>query len=132
MLHANLGNDNWVPLPFLGEGAASLVAVILAIADSQGGIVLLDEVDSRIHHSKLNEMWTLIIQASAHFETQIFASTHSQESLEALVEAVEKTDYIDKTVYFRLRRDVKTTKVTSVAYKGRDIIAAVHQNWEVR
>ncbi len=130
MIHADIGGGNLIPLPFLGEGAVSLTSAILAIAESTGGYVFLDEIDATVHHSKLNELWVLLIRAAKDFDTQIFAATHSEESLVALVEAIS-THHTGRVTYNRLRR-TKSGDIQAVSYAGDGLVGALTQRWEVR
>ena len=130
MIHADIGKGNMIPLPFLGEGAVSLTSAILAIAESTGGYVFLDEIDATVHHSKLNDLWSLLVKAANDFDTQLFAATHSEESLVALVEAIS-VHYIDKVTYNRLRR-TKSGDIQAVSYAGDGLVGALTQRWEVR
>jgi len=130
MIHADIGGGNMVPLPFLGEGAVSLTSAILAIAESTGGYVFLDEIDATVHHSKLRDMWFLLLKAAKDFDTQLFAATHSEESLEALVQAIGSLTVADVS-YQRLRR-AKSGDVEAVAYEGDGLVGALAQRWEVR
>ncbi len=130
-LHADIGSNNWVQLPFLGEGAVSLTSAILAIADSRGGMVLLDEIDSAVHHATLQAMWCLLFRAAKRFDTQLFVTTHSEESLEALTSAMISEGIEQNTSYHRLRRD-KHTKIVPVSYNGNELSGALAQDWEVR
>lgn len=130
ILHANIGNDNWIPLPFLGEGAVALTSAVLALADCTGGMVFLDELDAAVHFSKLADMWSLVRAAARTFQTQVFATTHSDESLRALA-SIAGNDDLDDTRYFRLR-ETKLGAVEAVPYHGAELLSAISQGWEVR
>lgn len=131
ILHADIGNNTWVQLPFLGEGAVSLASTVLAMADSQGGSVFLDEIDAAVHHGTLEEMWRLVLKASKQFDVQVFATTHSEESLEALAQAMTLENAQSRVSYHRLRRG-KAEDVVAVSYDGDSLNAALTQDWEVR
>lgn len=133
VLHANIGveKENWVPLPFLGEGAVILASAILAIADCQGGSVLLDELDAAVHHASLHQMWSLLLQASKRFDVQLFATTHSEESLEALIDAVAESGSAERVSYQRLRVN-KKGEHSAAAYSGQELLDTIRQKWEVR
>lgn len=128
---ANIGSGNWVPLSFLGEGSVSLASMIIAMADSQGGIIFLDEVDATVHHSALASMWRLIMQAAIDFDVQVFATTHSEESLEAVAEAASSAARLDKLSYTRLRK-TKSGDLRGVHYDGESLVSAIKQDWDVR
>lgn len=131
ILHANIGNGQFIPFQFLGEGAVGLISAILSIVDCSGGNVLLDELDSAVHYSALEKMWLLLIEVAIEFKTQIFITTHSGESINALVEALKKNGKHDVVAYHRLRPE-KSGDVSAVTYKGQQLSDAIAQRWEVR
>ncbi len=46
------------------------------------GILLVDEIDTGLHHTVLEGMWRLVLEAAARRNVQIFATTHSDRLLE--------------------------------------------------
>ena len=131
VIHADIGGENWIPLPFLGEGAVSLAGILLTMATAQGGVILLDEFDAAVHHSLLSNMWSLVFQAAEEFNVQVFATTHSENSLEAATAAAQKTNNTHKLHYSRLRK-TKIGDVQAVEYSGPDLSSALQEDWEVR
>lgn len=73
------------PVPFhsLGEGAVRILSIILALVNSRDGILLIDEVDTGLHHSIQIKMWAFIFTLAEQLNVQLFATTHSQDCLSA-------------------------------------------------
>lgn len=130
-IYADLGENKLVPVPFLGEGASNLLNLALAFLDVEGGILFLDEMDSVVHHSLLLDMWKLIYRMSKRMKVQVFSTTHSEESLEAAVQAASAEKSLTELSYVRLRRD-KTGNIAPVQYTGKKLQSSLSESWEVR
>ncbi len=129
MLHGDIGIKKKIPLALLGDGISRLVGIILALSRSENGIVLIDEFENGLHHSKLAQVWKAINHASREFNTQVFATTHSYECVTAAYEAFADEKEFDFG-YHRLDRvddviDVKT-------YSKESLESAIELNFEVR
>ncbi len=51
-------------------------------------VFLADEVENGLHHSRQPLMWRQIRDFAVRFNKQVFATTHSQECLEAAADAM--------------------------------------------
>lgn len=73
------------PVPFhsLGEGAVRILNLILALVNSRDGVLLVDEIDTGLHHSVQVKMWDFVFRLAEQLNVQIFATTHSQDCLSA-------------------------------------------------
>ena len=101
MIHGYLkGYNEPVPLPLLGDGARRVASLVLAIGAARDGVVLVDEIENGIHHSVMKSLWEVIAEGAALFNTQVFATTHSQECVYAAHEAFKSR----KQYNFRLHR----------------------------
>lgn len=129
LLHADIGLGRKVPVNFLGDGANRLLSIVLAMAHSRGGVVLIDEIDSGLHHSVQRRMWSWLTESAAHFECQIVATTHSYGCLEAAREGLADLLPAD-FVYFRF--DEEDGVVKARRYDLPMLDAAIHEGWEVR
>lgn len=86
------GRKRRVPLGSAGDGVRRMLAISLALSYARRGYLLVDEIDTGLHHSVLAGMWKLVIAAARQNDVQVFATTHSKDCLEALAEAVETTE----------------------------------------
>jgi len=118
-----------VPLPLLGDGTRRLASLILAICTAQGGVVLVDEIENGIHHSVMKDMWSAVAEAASLFNTQVFATTHSQECLVAAHEAFK-----ERNAYrFRLHRlDRLNGEIAAATYDRESLEGALSIPLEVR
>lgn len=88
MIWGDVGLSELVPLPAMGEGMTRVARLILAISSAPGGLVLIDEIENGLHHSILSKVWKAVDQAAKNFDTQVVATTHSYECLEAAHQAL--------------------------------------------
>ena len=126
MIWGDIGLPELIPLSAMGEGMTRIARLILAIASTPGGVVLVDEIENGLHHSILPKVWQVVDTAAQQFNTQIFATTHSFECIEAAQPFLCSGD-------FRLHRlEVSGTENRCVTFKPNGISAAIRHNLEVR
>lgn len=92
MIWCDMGLPEMLPLGVAGEGMLRVAQLVLAMQGLEAGIVLYDEVESGLHHSVLVKTWKALEHASREFGTQIFATTHSVECIQAAYEALSPDD----------------------------------------
>jgi hypothetical protein len=73
-----------VPIGVVSNGVEKFMGILLGIAASANGAVLVDEIDSCVHHSKIAGVWEALRSFAKEYSTQLFISTHSAEWLAAL------------------------------------------------
>lgn len=129
ILYADLGYDRLLPFSVLGEGIYRLFTFLLAIINTQDGIVLIDEIENGIHHSITKQVWSLIGQVSEQYKVQVIATTHSYECIEAAHAAFSETDRYD----FQLHRiDRLQNRLKTVTYDQETLETALKIPFEVR
>lgn len=131
-IHATIdGFQRKIPISLMGDGIGRILSITLAIFVSQNGVVLVDEIENGLHHSKLAEFWTAITKACITANCQIIATTHNYECLSA---ASKSTSIIDKDCfsYVRLERKKGTEKLIAIQYSGDELSNALEAEFEVR
>lgn len=88
MIWADIGLRELVPLSVMGAGMTHLTRIVIAAASVPGGVLLVDEIENGLHHSVLPDVWRVVGKAAEQFNTQVFATTHSFECVEAAHEAL--------------------------------------------
>ena len=126
MIWGDIGWPELVPLSVMGEGMTQIARLVLSIASVPGGVVLVDEVENGIHHSVLPDVWRVIEEAAKQFRTQIFATTHSFECIEAAHQALGSDGFLLH------RLEVSDTESRCVTFKPNGISAAIRHGLEVR
>ena len=126
MIWGDVGLPELIPLPAMGEGMTRIARIVLAIAASPDGVVVLDEIETGLHYSVLPKVWEVIDTAAKQFNTQIFATTHSFECVEAAHQSLG-------TNRFLLHRlEANGTENRCVTYEPEAITAALQHPLEIR
>jgi len=129
MINGDIGIGRMIPLPFIGEGTGRLLSILLAISAAPNGVVLIDEIENGLHYSVLKNVWNAIAGYARKSNTQIIASTHSLECIEAAHQAFCKDDIYD----FRLHRlDRINDTISTVSYDKETLDASIKAELEVR
>ena len=81
-----------------------LASILVAIASSRKGVVLIDEFENGIHHSVLPKIWEAVAEFAERSDTQVFATTHSAECIRAAHEVFTGREYVFQL--FRLQRAI--------------------------
>lgn len=78
------GLSKLVPVNMLGDGIRKMFTLITAMYSVRGGILLVDEIDNGLYCKTMRTLWSAILQAADILDVQVFASTHSIDSLNSL------------------------------------------------
>ncbi|MGL6076018.1 MAG: AAA family ATPase [Fimbriiglobus sp.] len=78
------GQKKRVPLGSLGDGTRRILSIAASLECAKDGMVLADEIDSGLHYSMMQNMWKMVIERAVASNTQVFATTHSWDCIEAL------------------------------------------------
>jgi hypothetical protein len=85
------GEEGPVPLGTLGEGVTRMLALALHLVRTEGGHLLIDEIENGLHWSVMPKVWRFLIETARARDVQVFATTHSKDWLEGLA-ALHRTD----------------------------------------
>jgi hypothetical protein len=72
------------PIGTHGDGMQRMLGLSLALVRSRGGVLLVDEIDTGLHHSVMADMWRLVTKAAVDQDIQVFATTHSRDCVQGL------------------------------------------------
>jgi AAA15 family ATPase/GTPase len=98
-----------VPMPQMGQGVQHLIRIFSQLIAEGSDACLIDEIENGIHHSMLEQVWSGIATASVGLGTQVFATTHSYECVEAAHAAFSKRESYDLRIIqlFRVAEGVQ-------------------------
>lgn len=123
------GLERRVPLGTMGDGVKRLLALSLALVRSAGGFLLVDEIETSLHHSVLPSMWRLVLETASRLGIQIFATSHSHDCLAALEKVCrDRSEFCDDVAVLRIERD----RETAVRYGGDELEVVIEQELEIR
>ena len=80
--HSQLG---LMPISTYGDGIKKVLVLANAIANSAGGVLLIDEVETAIHKKYYDDIFNFLVKASRAFNVQMFITTHSIEAIDGLL-----------------------------------------------
>lgn len=121
--------DRRIPLGTVGDGLKHLVSLSLHLLSASGGCLLVDEIDTGLHHTVMSEMWRLVIETAKRLNVQVFATTHSWDCVEALAWIHDRHPGLAREV--RLHR-VDPGASATVVYTMDEIAIAARGQIEVR
>ena len=130
-LYVSLQGGPLLPLSAMGEGMISVANYAAAIFDTDGGLILIDEVENGIHYTALERLWRQIGQAVKDTGTQVVASTHSYECVRAAYQAFQGDP--DTLQLVRLQQgDDAPAAVAAVDYDLETLEGALDMSLDLR
>lgn len=123
------GGGRKLPLSSFGDGMRRLLALTLSLIESANGVLLIDEIDSGLHWTVMEDLWRLVIDTARKADIQVFATTHSLDCIRGLAAVVEtEKSFADDVSIQKIERSLKR----AVAFDAADIQDAIRHNIEVR
>lgn len=100
-LHVEYEGAGLVPIQAMGDGLRRALHLAAVVTDvSEGGVLLVDEIEVGMHTTVLEEVFGWLCEACAEAGVQLFATTHSLEAVDAILEGAPDDDL----VLYRLRK----------------------------
>jgi len=81
---ADTGLQKLVPINVLGDGIRKMFTLMTAMYSVKDGILVIDEVDNGLYYKSMGTLWKALLKTARQLNTQLFISTHSIDSLNAL------------------------------------------------
>lgn len=118
-----------LPIGTMGDGIWRLLALSLSLVRARGGVLMIDEIDTGLHYSALEDMWRLVGLTAKRLGIQVFATTHSSDCWKALAAVCADlgSGQEDATIH-RIERD----KTESVPFTEAEMIIAARSDLEIR
>ena len=124
------GVEGRVPIGSVGDGMWRLLGLALALARARGGVLLVDEIDTGLHYTVMQKMWTMLAERSRSLDVQVFATTHSRDCYESLA-SIADSDAVppgDLTIH----RIQAGNGKSSVSLPEHEVAAVAESGLEVR
>ncbi|MEY2828998.1 MAG: hypothetical protein RIQ33_856 [Bacteroidota bacterium] len=126
--------DYTLPLTQMGSGAVNFVRILIELVVCRNKRLMIDEIDSGIHHSKMKNYLKAIMTAAKQNNVQIFATTHSAECIKYYKEALEELEdgkYKDDARIIHLH-EIKDKSIKAYSYKFNEFAHSVNYENELR
>jgi AAA15 family ATPase/GTPase len=99
------------PLSAFGDGVRRLLFIALTLVKVEGGVLLIDEIETAIHTEALGSSFAWIVDWCQRLDVQLFATTHSLEAIDAMLDA---SDSETDVVLYRLEKQESQTKAVRI------------------
>ncbi len=80
----------YMPLSTYGDGIKKIIVLANGIAEAKDGILLIDEIETSIHASALQDVLQFLFMAGQKFNVQLFITTHNQEVVDTILKSDKK------------------------------------------
>lgn len=124
------GADDRIPLGSMGDGLRRLLVLGVALARAAGGVLLVDEIDTGLHHTSLARLWQFLVAGASQLDVQVFATTHSSDCVRALAAVVRLRQAGADDV--RVQRVEAGPPSRAISYTPEELIAATDNDLEIR
>lgn len=121
------GAERALPIGSLGDGMWRMFCIAVGLIRSRNGILLVDEIDTGLHHSTMEAMWWLVLQTAERQNVQVFATTHSSDCVSSLAAICREA----RPGLASLQR-VEAGSAQAVPYTEEEIWAAARHGIEMR
>ena len=113
------GESFSLPLESLGGGMRRIRGITFALANSHGGMLLLDEPENGLYHGAMGEFWMKILEYIKEYRNiQIIAATHSFEMVHGLAFAMKKIEFEHAAIFRIDRRFEDVIRVVDYDHDG--------------
>ena len=122
------GVPDRIPIGSAGDGMWRMLGLALALANAQGGVLLVDEIDTGLHYSVMGDMWRMVNERAAALDVQVFATTHSRDCYQSLATIVDPQSTSSQVTIQR----IEPGRGQAVGFSDDDIVIAAERGLEVR
>lgn len=118
-------------LQSLGDGVQRILILALALVNAKGKILLIDEFEAGLHHSVQEKMWELIFDYAEQWDIQVFATTHSEDTLRTFYYVSSRPEHKEEAFFLRLQFS-REGLLEAVPYPIERLESAMELNLEIR
>ena len=113
-LYLRRKGEKRLPLSLFGDAINRVAEIILKVVNSQYQILLIDEIENGIHYTSQREFWRFLFRLAVELDTQIFATTHSLEMLQAFADVGLEPNQECSSAYFEMAKKWKTDQIIGI------------------
>lgn len=122
--------DDFVPITYFGDGTNEYVRYLLELLKCKNKRIMIDEIDTGIHYSKLKDFWTNILKMCKELDVQLFATTHSIECIESFVQALQESK-IEEARVIKLK-ELDNKEIKAITYPFSEFEYLIKSESEIR
>jgi len=117
-----------LPLGVVSDGINKLFSLLLGIASSKDGVVLIDQIEDGFYYKRFESLWRIIYRVTKENNCQLFITSHNKELLQALTPTILGNEG-DFTM---LHSDRTRGLIQFHAVQGKYFAATIEQGLEIR
>jgi len=95
-----------------GDGLKHFISILCSLYECRNGYLFIDEIENGIHYTKLNLFWEALLITAHEQNVQIFATTHSAESIESYIHVARKINQKD-IAYIKITESEERKRIAS-------------------
>ena len=121
-------------LSAMGDGINRILTIILAMLNCENGVLLIDEFENGLHYSVQHQLWKVINDLSTKLNVQVFATTHSMDTLRSLSELINDypiEEMQEKVACYYLQR-TQTNEIKSYRYSADNFEFLINKGEDIR
>jgi hypothetical protein len=99
-IYIDYASSGSLPLSAFGDGVRRAISIALLLPAVGGGVLLIDEIESSLHVTALGSLFSWLVRSCDDLDVQLFATTHSLEAVDAMIDAESKN--LDRIVGYHL------------------------------
>lgn len=126
----DIGLAKRIPVNMMGDGARKIVSLLTAVYDCKDGALLVDEISNGFHYSVMCSLWKVLINAAVRNNTQLFVTTHDNDSIKGLRNAA-LNEFDDIVAAFKLLK-TSDDELKAYHYSLESLDYSINQEIEVR
>ena len=123
------GRGHRLPIDSYGDGMRRLLAMRLSFVGAANGFLLIDEIDTGLHWTIMEDMWRLVVEVARRSNVQIFATAHGYDCIRGLGSLIQSRPDLEEEVSIQ---KIHGSLKQAACLRGDQIRVAVEQNIEVR
>ena len=121
-------------LSAMGDGINRILTIILAMLNCENGVLLIDEFENGLHYSVQHQLWKVINDLSTKLNVQVFATTHSMDTLRSLSELINDypiEEMQEKVACYYLQR-TQTNEIKGYRYSADNFEFLINKGEDIR
>lgn len=132
---ARKGLRSSIPLVSYGDGTIKLFRILMYLLSFRGKRLMIDEVDTGVHYSRMKSFWAIILKVAEANDVQLFVTTHNKECIKYFFEALfsdELAHLQDEARTITLVENAKTKDVEALTSEFFQLEHALEVGNEIR
>jgi len=122
-----------MPFGLMGDGIKKIMSIMASVIDTDSStLILVDEIENGLHYSAHVELWRALITMLQTTKAQLFATTHSEETLRYLYKALDDFPEFKSEVRCFDLANTKLKGFQAYKYTYEGLAGAIENETEIR